>query len=104
VTADLQITSLLTRLADGGVDFVVIGGVAVIAHSYERNTKDVDICYAPDPTNLEALGRVLAMKRAANRAAEPHRHRRPDRDQAVALTEATPTRRGATAALRARPR
>ena len=41
------------------MDFVVIGGVAVIAHGYERNTKDLDICYSPEASNLEALGGVL---------------------------------------------
>ncbi|MEJ7797425.1 MAG: nucleotidyltransferase [Solirubrobacteraceae bacterium] len=56
---DLNVSSLLRRLADAGVDFVVIGGVAVIAHGYERNTKDLDICYSPDHANLEALGDML---------------------------------------------
>ncbi len=41
---ELNISSLLRSLAAAGVDFVVIGGVAVIAHGYERNTKDLDIC------------------------------------------------------------
>jgi len=59
VQADLHISALVGRLAGAGVDFVVIGGVAVIAHGYERNTKDLDICYSPDPANLEALGGVL---------------------------------------------
>jgi len=59
VQPDLNISSLLTRLAGAGVDFVVIGGVAVVAHGYERNTKDLDICYSPDSANLEALGKVL---------------------------------------------
>lgn len=56
---DLDITSLLGALAAGDADFVVIGGVAVIAHGYERNTKDLDICYSRDPANLEALGEIL---------------------------------------------
>ena len=56
---ELDISSLLARLASANVDFVVIGGVAVIAHGYERNTKDLDVCYSPDPANLEALGQVL---------------------------------------------
>ena len=56
---DLDISALLGALARAGVDFVVIGGVAVIAHGYERNTKDLDICYSPDGANLEALGGVL---------------------------------------------
>ena len=59
VPPELHISALLGRLAGGGVDFVVIGGVAVIAHGYERNTKDLDICYSPDRDNLEALGGVL---------------------------------------------
>lgn len=52
-------TRLLRRLVEGGVDFVVIGGVAVIAQASPRLTKDLDICYSPDPPNLEALGAVL---------------------------------------------
>ncbi len=56
---ELNISSLLGRLASAGVDFVVIGGVAVIAHGYERNTKDLDICYSSEAANLEALGDVL---------------------------------------------
>lgn len=56
---ELHISALLGRLAGAGVDFVVIGGVAVIAHGYERNTMDLDICYSPDRDNLEALGGVL---------------------------------------------
>lgn len=56
---DLDLTSLLGWLARAQVDFVVIGGVAVIAHGYERNTKDLDICYSTDPANLEVLGQQL---------------------------------------------
>ena len=55
----LDVSSLLGRLASAGVDFVVIGGIAVIAHGYERNTKDLDICYSPERANLEVLGEVL---------------------------------------------
>ncbi len=54
-----DIAALLGKLARADVDFVVIGGVAVIAHGYERITKDVDICYSPEAANLEALGQVL---------------------------------------------
>lgn len=50
---------LLRALADGGVEFVVIGGYAAIAHGSPRLTKDLDISYSPEPANLEALGRVL---------------------------------------------
>ncbi len=61
---ELRVSALLQRLADGGVDFVVIGGIAVIAHGFARNTTDLDICYSPDPSNLEALGRVLVTLQA----------------------------------------
>lgn len=52
-------TKLLRRLVEGNVDFVVIGGVAVIAQASPRLTKDLDICYARQAENLEALGSVL---------------------------------------------
>jgi predicted nucleotidyltransferase len=56
---ELDVSSLLGRLVEAGVDFVVIGGVAVIAHGYVRNTEDLDICYSPAQDNLEALGATL---------------------------------------------
>ena len=46
------------------MDFVVIGGVAVIAQASPRLTKDLDICYSPDTANLEALGSVLVAAEA----------------------------------------
>ncbi len=50
---------MLERLTARGVDFVVIGGVAVILLGSPRVTQDLDICFAPDRENLEALGRAL---------------------------------------------
>jgi len=54
----------LRRLVDGGVDFVIIGGTAVILQSIARFTKDLDICYSPAPENLHALGEVLIALKA----------------------------------------
>jgi len=59
VQPELNLSALLGRLASAGVDFVVVGGVAVIAHGYERNTNDLDISYSSNSENLEALGGVL---------------------------------------------
>jgi hypothetical protein len=59
VPPELDVSGLLVRLASADVDFVVLGGVAVIAHGYVRNTEDLDISYASDADNLEALGGVL---------------------------------------------
>lgn len=50
---------LLKRLVAHGVDFVVVGGIAMVAHGSARNTNDLDICYATDRANLEALGAAL---------------------------------------------
>jgi hypothetical protein len=42
-------------LREHGVDFVVIGGIAVAAHGYVRATKDVDIVPGPGRENLARL-------------------------------------------------
>lgn len=52
-------SGLLKRLVAHGVDFVVIGGIALIAHGSARNTRDLDIVYATDPANVDALGAAL---------------------------------------------
>ena len=57
--AEFALGRLLQRLTDAGVDFVVIGGVAVIVQSSPRFTRDLDICYATDRENLERLGQLL---------------------------------------------
>lgn len=57
---DFSPRPLLAKLTEGGVDFVVIGGIAVIAQGYVRMTRDLDIVFAGDSANLEALGAVLA--------------------------------------------
>lgn len=51
--------ALLKRLIAQGVDFVVVGGIAMVAHGSARITRDLDICHAIDPANLEALGCAL---------------------------------------------
>ena len=62
--AEFDPARLLRALVDGRVDFVVIGGVAAVLHGSARNTFDLDICFASDPDNLEALGSTLAGLRA----------------------------------------
>lgn len=53
-------TALLARLADAHVDFVVLGGIAVIAHGHVRTTTDLDVTYALDAANLGRLAGVLS--------------------------------------------
>ena len=56
---DLDAKGILERLTAAGIDFVVIGGIAVVLHGFPRLTRDLDIAFAPDPANLQALGDVL---------------------------------------------
>jgi hypothetical protein len=55
----LDVEGLLRALTAAGVDFVVIGGIAMVLHGSARLTRDLDIVFAPDAGNLEALGRAL---------------------------------------------
>lgn len=61
---ELRLSALLHRLSEGGVDYVVVGGVAVAIQGYGRATKDLDITYATNLDNLEALGKVLIAAKA----------------------------------------
>jgi predicted nucleotidyltransferase len=56
---DFDPRRILRKLTEAGVEFVVIGGIAVVLSGYGRATRDLDIMFADDPANLEALGRVL---------------------------------------------
>jgi predicted nucleotidyltransferase len=60
-------TELLKALAAHDVDFVVIGGIAMVLHGSARVTRDLDIAYAPTPANLKALGEALIELRATLR-------------------------------------
>jgi hypothetical protein len=52
-------TSLLGRLVEGDVDFVVIGGLAATIHGAALPTVDLDVMYERTPPNLERLAGVL---------------------------------------------
>lgn len=67
---ELRAVALLRRLSDAGVDFLVIGGIAVLVHGYGRTTKDLDITYATNPANLERLGAALVEMGARLRGVE----------------------------------
>jgi hypothetical protein len=51
---------LLDVLRAGGVDFVVVGGVALVLRGSSRVTLDLDLCYARDLGNLRRLAAALA--------------------------------------------
>jgi hypothetical protein len=57
--AEFEAGGLLSRLATDGVDFVLVGGLAVVLQAQPRFTNDADICYSIDPANLQTLGEAL---------------------------------------------
>ena len=61
---------LLHRLSEADVDFVVIGGVAVVVQGSPRFTRDLDISYSTEPENLSRLGGVLTVLEARLRGVE----------------------------------
>ena len=69
-------------LAEHGVDFVVIGGVAVQAHGYIRSTRDLDVIARPTTLNLTRLERGPYRARAPSlgvrtpKLTDPHLLRR----------------------------
>lgn len=70
MTEELDAAGLLGALSDHGVEFVVIGGFAVIAHGYVRATKDLDVVPDPDPDNLARLADALSTLNARVRGME----------------------------------
>jgi predicted nucleotidyltransferase len=56
----LRTDAILRTLVERGVDFVVVGGVAVQAHGYLRATGDLDIVPEPTLLNLSRLSEALA--------------------------------------------
>jgi hypothetical protein len=75
----LDVREILRRLTAAGVDFVVIGGIAIVLLGYPRVTRDLDIVFAYDDENLESLGRVLIDLEARLRGVEDDIEFVPDR-------------------------
>lgn len=59
MSAPLDPAALFRRLHEARVDYIVVGGFAVIAHGVQRATADLDICPDPEPANLERLAELL---------------------------------------------
>lgn len=50
---------IFQTLDDYGVDYLTIGGWAVVAHGYVRATVDIDLMADPSVDNIERLARAL---------------------------------------------
>lgn len=55
----LDAERILRALDEHGVDYVLIGGLAVQTHGHVRTTNDADLMPAPDPDNLGRLSAAL---------------------------------------------
>ena len=55
----VRFLDLLRALVDGGVEFIVVGGVAAVLEGAPVSTFDLDVVYALDEGNLERLARAL---------------------------------------------
>lgn len=55
----LEVRELLEPLIRHGVDFVLVGGIAGLAHGSNFPSFDLDVAYACDRANLERLVRAL---------------------------------------------
>lgn len=58
-TAALDLRELLATLHRHGVEYTIIGGVAVQVHGHRRTTKDLDLIAAVDEQNLQRLHAAL---------------------------------------------
>ncbi len=61
---------ILRRLTEAGVQFVLVGGLAVGAWGVVRGTKDVDVVIDPDPDNLRRLAEVAVSAKGHVHAGE----------------------------------
>jgi hypothetical protein len=62
---------LIRTLADGEIEFILVGGVAATVHGSTRLTRDIDIVYARTEENIGRLVRALAPLRPYLRGAPP---------------------------------
>ncbi|HEX5593689.1 MAG TPA: hypothetical protein VFX35_10125 [Solirubrobacterales bacterium] len=71
--AELDIRGILAELTEEGVDFLIIGGVAVGYHGHVRATKDVDVVPKPDDDNYVRLATALRKLEAQVEGADEFR-------------------------------
>ena len=62
---------LIRSLAEGGVEFIVVGGAAAIGHGSARLTSDLDIVYRRTENNISRLVNTLSPLKPYLRGAPP---------------------------------
>jgi predicted nucleotidyltransferase len=74
---EADVGELLRRLADAGVEFVVVGGAAAVLHGAPITTEDLDIVHRRTTENVSRLKNLLTeldahVREVANRRLPPH--------------------------------
>jgi hypothetical protein len=67
-----QLDALLRALSEGGVEFIVIGGIAATIHGSTRSTRHLDVVYSRSPANLSRLVTALRPYEPYLRGAPPN--------------------------------
>jgi predicted nucleotidyltransferase len=62
---------LLTALSDGGVEFILVGGLAATVHGSSRLTQDIDVVYGRSDDNLTRIEKSLGPYEPYLRGAPP---------------------------------
>jgi hypothetical protein len=73
----LKFASTLRALHDGGVEFILVGGLAAAVNGAPVNTFDIDVVHSRDPANIARLLPVLEALDAVFRM-QPERRLKPN--------------------------
>ncbi|HVY91711.1 MAG TPA: hypothetical protein VHA14_03140 [Bryobacteraceae bacterium] len=66
-----EVEALIQALNQHGVEYIVVGGVAALAHGSVRLTQDLDIVYRRSPQNLDRIVAALRDLKPYLRGAPP---------------------------------
>ncbi len=55
----IDLFEVARRFREAGVDFVIVGGIAIRSHGGNYITEDLDICYSRTRANLKRIAEVL---------------------------------------------
>jgi hypothetical protein len=69
--AAVDLQAIVKVLVEHEVEFVLIGGLAMIYHGSSHVTVDVDVCYARNATNLQKIAKALEPFHPYMRGAPP---------------------------------
>ena len=63
---------LIRSLTEGGVEFIIVGGLAATAHGSARLTQDIDVVYSRSRDNVRKLVKALRPLKPYLRGAPPN--------------------------------